>query len=182
MPAFLFVWVLLPGSASAQLYVAQDGNGTVSEYKPTTGEAINVNLITGLAGPGGLALSANTLFVANAGISMVGKYTVNATMVTEAKPTFISTGLSTPISVAVSGGHLFVVSANGNQAISEYDANTGMLEKASVLPPSTTQVGGPGTKAWKRWWVTPASTHLSAACGFLAKKSRYIRDFNWQSL
>jgi RHS repeat-associated protein len=143
MAAFLFVWVLLPGSASAQLYVAQSGFGTVSEYDPTSGAAINVNLITGLAGPGGLALSGNTLFVANAGANLVGKYTINATMVTEANPTFISTGLSTPISVAVSGGHLFVVNANGNQTISEYDANTGMLQKASVLPPSTTQVGGP---------------------------------------
>jgi YD repeat-containing protein len=142
--AFLLVWILLPGSASAQLYVAQYGFGTVSEYDLTSGAAINVNLIdTGLSTPAGLALSGNTLFVANSGVNMVGKYTVNATMVTEASPTFISTGLSTPIGVAVSGSHLFVVNANGNQAISEYDATKGMLQSASFLPPSTTQVGGP---------------------------------------
>ena len=143
MAAFFLVWILPPGSACAQLYVAQFGFGTVSEYNPTSGAAINANLIaTGLSAPAGLALSGNTLFVANSGVNMVGKYTVNGTMVTAANPTFINTGLSTPVSVAVSGSHLFVVSENGNQAISEYDANTGMLEKASFLPPSTTQVGG----------------------------------------
>jgi hypothetical protein len=145
--AFLFMWILMPGSASAQLYVAQDGKGSVSEYDPTSGAAINGNLITGLAGPGGLALSGNTLFVANAGGDMVGKYTVNATMVTEVNPTFINSGLSTPIAVAVSGSHLFVVNAAGNTTIGEYDANTGMLQNASVLPPSTTQVGGPSAIA-----------------------------------
>jgi hypothetical protein len=143
MAAFLSAWILSPGRASAQLYVAQEGAGSVSEYAPISGAAINVNLITGLAGPGGIALSGNTLFVANSGVNRVGKYTVNATTVTEANPTFISAGLSTPISVAVSGSHLFVVNENGNQAISEYDANTGVLQKASFLPPSTTQVGGP---------------------------------------
>jgi len=110
--AFLIVWILLPGSASAQLYVAQYGFGSVSEYDPTSGAAINANLISGLGLPAGLALSGNTLFVANSGANMVAKYTVNATMVTKANPTFISTGLSTPISVAVSGSHLFVVNAN----------------------------------------------------------------------
>ena len=142
--SIMALWAM-PRTASAQLYVAQDGKGSVSEYDPTSGAAINGNLITGLAGPGGLALSGNTLFVANAGGDMVGKYTVNATMVTEANPTFINSGLTTPIAVAVSGSHLFVVNENGNQTISEYDANTGMLQKASVLPPSTTQVGGPST-------------------------------------
>jgi hypothetical protein len=68
-----------PESACAQLYVAQYGFGTVSEYNPTSGAAINVNLIaTGLSAPAGLALSGNTLFVANSGANMVGKYTVNA--------------------------------------------------------------------------------------------------------
>jgi hypothetical protein len=95
--AFLFVWILLPESASAQLYVAQYGFGTVSEYDPTSGAAINVNLIaTGLSAPAGLALSGNTLFVANSGANTVGKYTVNATMVTEANPTFIQRWVEHP--------------------------------------------------------------------------------------
>jgi hypothetical protein len=141
------VFLATANTASAQLYVAQYGFATVSEYNSTDPTAsappINVSLITGLSLPGGLVLSGNTLFVANSGANKVGKYTVNGATATEANPNFINTGLSTPIAIAVSGSHLFVVNANGNQTISEYDANTGTLQKASVLPPSTTQVGDP---------------------------------------
>jgi 6-phosphogluconolactonase (cycloisomerase 2 family) len=133
----------------AQLYVAQYGNGTVSEYDSSTGASKNVKLIPtaansiGLSGPAGLALSGNTLFVANSGMNLVGKYTVDATKVTQMNERFINTGLSTPIAVAVSGTHLFVVNENGNQTISEFDTTTGMLEKAAVLPPSNQQLGSP---------------------------------------
>jgi hypothetical protein len=145
----LSVLCLISVPAYPQIYVAQYGKGTVSEYNSDTGAAINAQLIPAgpnpvpLSGPAGLALSGNTLFVANSGSNTIGKYTVNATTVTQSTPAFISTGLSTPVSVAVAGGHLFVVSQNGNQAISEYDADKGTLQKASFLPPSTTQVGAP---------------------------------------
>jgi RHS repeat-associated protein len=143
MVAFLFVWISLPGSTLAQLYVAQYGASTVSEFDSGSGTTIDLNFIAPGALPAGLALSGNTLFVADAGGNRVGKYTINGTVVTESNPTFINTGLSTPTSVAVSGNHLFVVSENGNQAIGEYDVDSGSLLRASFLPPSTTQVGGP---------------------------------------
>ena len=46
MVAFLFVWILLPGSACAQLYVAQDGSASVGEYNATSGAVLNANFIT----------------------------------------------------------------------------------------------------------------------------------------
>ena len=75
----------MPRNADAQLYVTQLPSfpvGIVSEYDATTAVAINPNFITGLKNnPFGLALSGNTLFVANAGTSSsngtVGKYDAN---------------------------------------------------------------------------------------------------------
>jgi hypothetical protein len=67
-----------PGNAHAQIYVSQLGDGPdagfVGEFDGTTGAAINANLITGLYGPVGLALSGNTLFVANYLDGTVGAY------------------------------------------------------------------------------------------------------------
>ena len=60
------------------LFLADNEFGTISEYNATTGAVINANLITGLAGgPLALALSGNTLFVANYGNAdngTVGEY------------------------------------------------------------------------------------------------------------
>ena len=47
---------ILSNSARAQLYVSQQGNGTVAEYDAITGAPINPNFITGLSQPAGLAL------------------------------------------------------------------------------------------------------------------------------
>jgi hypothetical protein len=63
--------------------------GTVGEYNSTTGAAINVNFITGLSSPGGLAVSANSLFVVNGDVGpnldTVGEYNSTTGAVINAK-------------------------------------------------------------------------------------------------
>jgi hypothetical protein len=64
-----------PRNACAQLYVSDQNTGTVGEYDAATGAAINPNLVTGLSQPVGLAVSGNTLFVANTHYGTVGTIT-----------------------------------------------------------------------------------------------------------
>jgi hypothetical protein len=90
------LWAM-PRNAHAQLYVTQL-SGVVSEYDATTGAAINASFITGLMFPGGLAVSGNTLFVANELGTTVGKYDANTGAAINAS--FI-TGLKFPFGVAV---------------------------------------------------------------------------------
>lgn len=68
---FAALWAV-PRSARAQLYVNQDANPSsqlvasgVGEYNAATGAAINANFISGLNEPLALAVSANTLYVAD---------------------------------------------------------------------------------------------------------------------
>jgi len=58
------LWAL-PGSAHAQVYVAEPNTETIGEYNAITGAAINPNLITGQDQPHALLLSGNHLFVSN---------------------------------------------------------------------------------------------------------------------
>jgi hypothetical protein len=149
--AFLFVWILLPGRACAQLFVAQDGTVSIGEYDPITGAAINANLISvsaGISYPTGLALSGNTLFVANAGGNTVGEYEVSNNKKVVSDPHFIATGLNYPIGLAISGTSLYVANGNGNGAVGKYDisSNPATLIKANFVP-STVQLGGPSALA-----------------------------------
>jgi len=59
------LWAMPRSAGAQQLYVAEINNNTVGEYNATTGAAINASFITGLLSPQGLAISGNTLFVAN---------------------------------------------------------------------------------------------------------------------
>jgi hypothetical protein len=79
------------------LFVANFDFGTVGKYDATTGKAINPNFITGAGLPTALALSADTLFVANQS-GTVGKY--DATTGEAINPNFI-TGLQFPTELAV---------------------------------------------------------------------------------
>jgi hypothetical protein len=49
------------------LYVSNEGSGTVGEYNATTGMAIAADLITGLDAPGGIAISGSDLYVETGG-------------------------------------------------------------------------------------------------------------------
>ena len=76
---------------ASPLYVGQFNR--VGEYDSLTGAAINDNFITDLGSPHGLALSGNTLFVANYYANTVGEY--NATTGAAINDSFIS-GLNGP--------------------------------------------------------------------------------------
>jgi hypothetical protein len=122
-----FAAVAAGSAAHAQLYVSQ--GSTVGEYDATTGAAINANFITGLSAPVGLALSGNTLFVANNGSGTVGEY--NATTGAAINANFI-TGLSNPTGLALSGNTLFVANQTSN-TVGEYNATTGAAINASFI-------------------------------------------------
>ena len=89
---------ILSNSARAQLYVSQQGNGTVAEYDAATGALINSTFVTGLNNPFSLALSGNDLFVAEFSGNRVGEY--DAITGAPINPNFI-TGLSQPAGLAL---------------------------------------------------------------------------------
>src|SRR5437016_400093 len=104
---------ILSNSARAQLYVSQQGNGTVGKYDATTGAAVNASFITGTYFPVSLALLSNTLFVGNNGVSTVSKF--DAT--TGAGGVFFG-GVTGPVKLALFGNNLFV-SESGAARVSE---------------------------------------------------------------
>jgi hypothetical protein len=91
------LWAI-PEITHAQLYVGQDGTGSIGEYNATTGTAINASLITRLSYPSALALSGDELFVATWSNSTVGEY--NATTGAAISANLI-TGLQIPAGLAV---------------------------------------------------------------------------------
>jgi hypothetical protein len=103
---------------ASPLYVGQFNS--VGEYDSLTGAAINANFITGLGSPHGLALSGNTLFVANYYANTVGEY--NATTGAAINANFI-TGLGFPHGLALSDNTLFV--SYGGSIVGKYNATTG---------------------------------------------------------
>ena len=141
---FFFIMTLSGGLFSSaiavsgnHLFVAGDlgtasGSGTVGEYDATTGATIKPDFITGLSKfYYGLALSGNTLFVANldGGGGRVGAY--DAATGAPINADFI-TGLNDPVGLAVSGYHLFVAYAAGC-TVGEYDASTGSAINARFI-------------------------------------------------
>src|SRR6516162_2125458 len=122
------LWAM-PKSARAQLLVSEYSSDSVGEFNATTGALINPSFITGLNGPSAIALSDNSLFVANyddafgenAGTT-VGKY--NATTGAAINPSFI-TGLNDPWGLALSGNNLFVSEGGRASEIGLYNATTG---------------------------------------------------------
>jgi sugar lactone lactonase YvrE len=127
------LWAM-PRNAHAQLlYVAEAPGGslgTIGTYDAGTGAAINATLITsatGLSGPVGLALSGNTLFVANINNNTIGKY--DATTGAAINVPFI-TGVNSPLGLALSGNDLFVGSVG---MVGKFDASTGVAINANFI-------------------------------------------------
>ena len=117
-------------------FVANQLVGTVSKYN-ATGEVINAKFITGLGEPTALALSGNTLFVANTNNpGTVGKY--DATTGEVIKADFI-TGLNLPGGIAVKGNTVFVSNNEKNLGgtydafVGRYDATTGEVINAKFI-------------------------------------------------
>ena len=124
------LWAI-PRNAHGQLYVSPEFRqpGFVSEYETKTGAAINLNFITGLNVPSGLAVKGNTLFVADLGNGTVGKYEAKTGAAINAN--FIA-GLSGPLGLALRGNKLFVTNS-GTGTVGEYDAKTGAAINANFI-------------------------------------------------
>ena len=125
------LWAM-PGTAHAQIFVANNGSATIGEYT-TSGATVNASLVSGLNNPSGIAASGGDLFIANVGNGTIGEYTtlggtVNASLVS---------GLNSPEGIAVSGGDLFVANYYGG-TIGEYTTSGATLNASLV-----SGLGGP---------------------------------------
>jgi WD40 repeat protein len=143
---YIAVLGMTPTSVQAQrIYISLPHSNTVGEYS-ARGAAINSNLIkTGLNAPIWIAVSGNTLFVANASSGTIGTY--NATTGAPINANFI---VGASGGLAVSGNTLFVVAGGGPSAgtgaVGKYNASTGAAVKANFITgltaPRTVAVSG----------------------------------------
>jgi hypothetical protein len=126
----------LSGTAHAQIFVANLGDGTIGEYN-LDGSTVNASLISGLDKPYGIAVSGGDLFVANNGNGTIGEYNLDGTPINAS----LISGLGSPTEIAVSGGDLFVVNTAGSEGetIGEY-TTSGVTVNAALI----TKGGGGG--------------------------------------
>ena len=104
------LWAM-SGAVHAQIFVTSVGSGaytgTIGEYN-LDGSTINASLVSGLAGPYGLAESGGDLYVANLGDSTIDEYTTAGAPV---NAPYFGLGPNNPTAdIAVSGGDVFVSS------------------------------------------------------------------------
>jgi DNA-binding beta-propeller fold protein YncE len=135
------------------LYIASSGSSSILAFNATTGATItsyvspavaSFNYLGGLAGPWGLAISGNTLYVANTGGSSDGTFptidaydlTTGASIAGYTPPT----GLSMPTDVVVSGNALYVTDLGSNK-VDEFNATTG-APITGFISPSGLQLPG----------------------------------------
>ena len=120
------------------LYVADYGSNRVSTYDANTGAVINVNFITGLAQPRGLALDASgNIFVTNFNSGTIGKY--NASTGDAVSASFI-TGVTNPFGVVIDGNDLYVSNFNFQvNTIGKYNAVNGSVINSAFV----TEIGNP---------------------------------------
>src|SRR5947199_290229 len=104
----VFLGTLLAGQAHGQIFVTNQGNGTIGQYDYNTGRTMNASLVSGLNYPYGIAVSGANLFVTNSVSGTIGKY--NATTGAPVNASLVS-GLNNPIGIAVSGANLFVTNS-----------------------------------------------------------------------
>src|SRR2546423_9142583 len=118
----------LPRSICAQIFVTNSGTGTVGEYS-TSGEPLDLSLISGLISPQGIAVSGENLFVTSFAVpghgeGRVGEYTISGAPVNRTLITLFG-----PSAIAVSGMNLFVVSDN----ISSESSKVGKFTTSGAL-------------------------------------------------
>lgn len=125
------LWAMPPTASAQNIFVANQGNGTVSEFS-SSGTLINATFVSGLSeiSPYGLAFdSSGDLFVANVNVAnvnagMVSEYNSSGTLI---NATFASSGLRFPEGLAFdSSGDLYVAN-NGFGEISEFNSSGTLL-------------------------------------------------------
>jgi hypothetical protein len=117
---------LTPATARGQIFVANEGNGTIGEYN-LDGTTVNASLISGLNDPWAIVVSGSDLFEANLGSSTIGEYTTSGVTVNAA----LISGLNNPEGIAVEGNNLFVAN-EGNGTVGEY-TTSGAVENATII-------------------------------------------------
>ena len=117
-------------SAEAQrVLVTSELNGTIGVYNATSGTALNASLVSGLAGPDGIAVSGSNIYVANYNGGTIGVY--NATSGAAVNASLVS-GLARPNGIAVSGSNIYVTNHHGG-TIGVYNAQSGTAVNASLV-------------------------------------------------
>jgi hypothetical protein len=110
LPAF-FAALCLPSSGQV-LLISNSYNGTIGEYDPNTGNAINASLMSGVPNPYGLAVTGSKLFVATTNNDRVAEYNVNTGALIN--PSFVTGTFSGyPSGLAASGDTLYVSFTGG---------------------------------------------------------------------
>ncbi|MHB1768504.1 MAG: hypothetical protein ACYCUV_11730, partial [Phycisphaerae bacterium] len=92
----------------------------------TAGRVVNATLVSGLAGPIGIAVSGKDLFVVVGGTGTVGEYTVQGHAV---KIALIS-GLRNPFGLTLVGNKIFVVEERTGGTIGEYTTSGRVINAA----------------------------------------------------
>lgn len=110
------------------IFVANHGTGTIGEYT-TSGATVNASLISGLSGPGSIAVSGSELFVVNpTPTNTIGAYSTSGTTVNAA----LISGLGNPHQITVSGSNLFVANGDPADTIGEYTTSGATVNSALV--------------------------------------------------
>jgi hypothetical protein len=130
--------------------------GLVGEYT-TAGAAVNAGLITGLGFGAGIAVSGSTLFVADAVGGSLSAYTLGPSGTVVGSSVLISSGLSSPNDVVVSGSNLIV--ANGG-ILHSNNGNIQIYNTAGVLQTSVPVDGYPVGLAVSGSNIYYTSTHF----------------------
>jgi hypothetical protein len=123
----LILGALFAGLAQGQIFVVNQGSGTIGEYT-LSGTTINASLISGLQSPTGMAISGSYLYVAQEN-GTLKEYTTSGKLVNPA----LITGLYLPWGVAVSGDYLYVANAGGESSTVGKYTTSGVAVNASLI-------------------------------------------------
>ena len=120
------------------LYAADYTSGVINTYNATTGAALNLNFITGLDNPRGLAFdTSGNIFVTNFGSGNIGKY--NATTGAEIDAEFI-TGVTHAFGITLDGDDMYVSNFDFTiNTIGKFNAADGSVINRSFV----TEIGNP---------------------------------------
>ena len=124
----VFRLVFLVNRVQGQLLVE---NGNAIGAFNFNGTTINSNLISGLSGPQGIAISGNQVFVANYVAGTIGKYNLDGSVVNGS----LISGLIGPEGIAINGTNLYVATwgnGTGNGAVGKYTVNGAVVNAALI--------------------------------------------------
>jgi autotransporter-associated beta strand protein len=126
---FLLMTGFIHKAEAQRVFVTSELNGTIGVYNATSGTAVNASLVSGLAGPAGIAVSGSNIYVANYYGGTIGVY--NATSGAAVNASLVS-GLVRPNGIAVSGSNIYVTNHHGG-TIGVYNAQSGTAVNVSLV-------------------------------------------------